>query len=168
MKKARTITREQLLKLKPTSGEMSEAEFMETPEGKKIADDLMRFFEAKRLLRSELNDGDDGHIDGWLTISKRLGISPLQIKQMGTAEYTSWLAALVREKRREKVKKPSDDPWVFVKLKDCNVPRQNIYRHSRDESKDYIRKTETDGIYEIRQSQLHQYLTPSMVRHYLT
>lgn len=66
-----------------------------------------------------------------------------------------------------RVSDDEQDPWVFVKLKDCNVSRQKIHRHSRDESRDYIRKTETDGIYEIRQSQLHQYLTPSMVRQYL-
>lgn len=91
--------------LENPQGEMTEAEFMQTPEGKKVAekifDELSRYFEAKRLLRKELCDGDDGHIDGWLSVSKRLGISPLEIKKMGSAEYTSWVCALVREKRRE-------------------------------------------------------------------
>jgi len=166
MKKRKTITKEQFLALKPQKGEMSEAEFMETPEGKKIADDLIRYFEAKRKLRSELNDGDDSHEDGWLTISKRLGISPMQITQMDTAEYTKWLVAIVKEKRREKAKRPSDDPWVFVKLSDA-TSRQKVWNHSKDESKDHIRKTENKGFYEIRQSQLHQYLTPSIVKKYL-
>ncbi|HUP78770.1 MAG TPA: hypothetical protein VM260_09460 [Pirellula sp.] len=59
-----------------------------------------------------------------------------------------------------------DDPWIFVKVAYA-ISRQKVWKHSRDTSRDYIRKTETDGIYQIRQSQLHQYLTPSMVRQHL-
>ena len=60
------------------------------------------------------------------------------------------------------------DPWVYVKVKDANVSRMTVNRHSSDDSKDYIRKTDTDGIYQIRQSQLHKYLSPSMAKQYST
>ena len=109
MKKSKIISREKFLELKPSPGEMTEKEFMETPEGQKITADVIRHIEARRSLRNELNDGDDGYIDGWLTVSKRLGISPLEIQQMDSAEYSKWLAALVREKRREAKSKASSE-----------------------------------------------------------
>ena len=67
----------------------------------------------------------------------------------------------------EAEREPIEDPWVFVKQTNA-ISRQKVWSHAKDESRDYIRKTDTDGIYEIRQSQLHKYLTPSMVRQYLT
>jgi hypothetical protein len=60
----------------------------------------------------------------------------------------------------------NDDPWINVKVLDT-ISRQTTWRHSEDKSRDYIRKGSSDGIYEIRQSRLHEYLTPPMVREYL-
>ena len=61
------------------------------------------------------------------------------------------------ERLIEAVQSPIDDPWVFVRVKDCTLHRQTVWNHSCDESRDYIRKTDKDGIYQIRQNQLYQH-----------
>ncbi|MFN9415365.1 MAG: hypothetical protein ACK57V_23750, partial [Pirellula sp.] len=59
----------------------------------------------------------------------------------------------------------SEDPWISVKVGDTES-RQTTWRHA-NEKRDYIRKGSSDGIYEIRKSRLHEYLSPSMLKEYL-
>jgi hypothetical protein len=57
------------------------------------------------------------------------------------------------------------DPWVLVELQDIKVDKVTVGRHVK--RFDYIRKSEHDGVYAIRKSKLHLYLTPPMVREYV-
>jgi hypothetical protein len=59
-----------------------------------------------------------------------------------------------------------NDPWVSVRVGDTES-RQTTWRHACDEEKDFIRTGSKDGIYDIRKSRLHEYLSPSMLREYL-
>lgn len=58
-----------------------------------------------------------------------------------------------------------NDPWIKVELKDIKINRSTVGRHIQ--KFDHIKSDEVDGYYQIRQSKLYLYLTPTMERLYL-
>ena len=115
MKKRKTITRTKLLSLKPPKGEPSESEFMETPAGKKVADEMRRYIESRRSLRSELSDGEDSYKGSYLTMADTIGKSPSTIQEMDSIEFDEWFSAIIRKKRREATHEPRGEDPVMEK-----------------------------------------------------
>lgn len=141
-------------------GELTQKQWNETEEGKAEGQRILRAVEQARRLRAQLGDGDDSEFRMLLELREVTGLDVGTLEELGRADVYEWVKAAIRKRSGH------NDQWIKVKAIDA-ISRQKLWRHATDGKHDYVRNSNVEGIYEIKESHLIEYFTPSVVRQYL-
>jgi hypothetical protein len=126
---------------------------------------MLEHFQAKKLLRKELGNGDDSHWRTWMELFERTGIPVHVILKMPSSEVDQMLCAAIRKKRNEMQQSNDPGEWILVAGSHCKQDRSTLHRHAK-KFPDRIRKADGRRGYLIHRNYLSEYVAVNHLKHY--